>query len=136
MRRLIALFCAIPLVLAACGGDDKTPASSSGSSSSGAGGGASLDLTAQELGPGKFGFSKKTLTAKSGKVTLKLDLPAGLKASHGIAVEGNGVDKDGPVVQAGSSSSVTVDLKPGKYEFYCPVPGHKDEGMKGELTVS
>jgi uncharacterized cupredoxin-like copper-binding protein len=31
---------------------------------------------------------------------------------------------------------VTVDLKPGTYEFYCPVDGHKAGGMKGELTVN
>jgi len=30
---------------------------------------------------------------------------------------------------------VTVTLKPGTYQFYCPVPGHKAAGMKGTLTV-
>jgi uncharacterized cupredoxin-like copper-binding protein len=134
MRRLIALLCAIPFVLAACGGGDEKPASSGSSTSSG-GSAQTLDLTAQEPGPGKFGFDKTSLSAKAGKVTLDLKLPDGLKAPHGIAVEGNGVDKDGPTVQAGSDSTVTVDLKPGKYEFYCPVDGHKDLGMEGTLTV-
>jgi uncharacterized cupredoxin-like copper-binding protein len=50
-------------------------------------------------------------------------------------VEGNGVDKDGPTADAGATSSVTVDLKAGKYEFYCPVDGHEQAGMKGTLTV-
>jgi uncharacterized cupredoxin-like copper-binding protein len=152
MRQLIALLCALPFVLAACGGNDEKPASSSssssGSSSSGGGGGygsstssssggggQTLNLTAEEPGGGKFAFDKTSLTAKSGKVTLDLKLPSGLKAPHGIAVEGNGVDKDGPVVQAGSDSKITVDLKPGKYEFYCPVDSHKDLGMEGTLTV-
>jgi uncharacterized cupredoxin-like copper-binding protein len=31
---------------------------------------------------------------------------------------------------------VSVKLKPGKYEFYCPVPGHKAKGMEGTLVVS
>ena len=54
---------------------------------------------------------------------------------HAVAVEGNGVDKDGQTVTKGGKSTVTVDLKPGKYEFYCPVDGHKAAGMKGTLTV-
>ncbi|MEA2125775.1 MAG: hypothetical protein QOI80_2557 [Solirubrobacteraceae bacterium] len=141
MRRLIALLCALPLILAACGGNDEKPASGSGSSSSsssssGGGGGQTLNLTAEEPSSGKFAFDKTALEAKAGKVTLDLKLPGGLKAPHAIAVEGNGVDQDGPVVQAGSDSTVTVDLKPGKYEFYCPVDGHKGLGMEGELTVS
>ena len=47
---------------------------------------------------------------------------------HAIAVEGNGVDKDGETAQPGGKSSVTVELKPGKYTFYCPVPGHERPG--------
>jgi hypothetical protein len=43
---------------------------------------------------------------------------------HGIAIEGNGVDKDGAVVQPGGTSTVTVRLKPGTYTFYCPVGDH------------
>ena len=30
----------------------------------------------------------------------------------------------------------TRRLKPGTYEFYCPVPGHRALGMKGKLIVS
>ena len=54
---------------------------------------------------------------------------------HAIAIEGNGVDKDGQTVATGGHSTVTVDLKPGTYSFYCPVPGHEAAGMKGTLTV-
>jgi uncharacterized cupredoxin-like copper-binding protein len=135
MTRLIALLCTVPLVLAACGGDDEKPASTGSTGASSSGGGQTLNLTAEEPGGGKFAFDKSSLTAKAGKVTIDLKLPGGLKAPHGIAVEGNGVDQDGPVVQAGSDSKVTVDLKAGEYEFYCPVDGHKDLGMEGKLTV-
>jgi uncharacterized cupredoxin-like copper-binding protein len=55
--------------------------------------------------------------------------------SHAIAVEGNGVDKDGSTVNMGGKSTVTVSLKAGTYTFYCPVDGHKAAGMKGTLTV-
>jgi uncharacterized cupredoxin-like copper-binding protein len=36
----------------------------------------------------------------------------------------------------GGSKTVTVTLKPGTYSFYCSVPGHKQAGMEGTLTVS
>jgi uncharacterized cupredoxin-like copper-binding protein len=53
---------------------------------------------------------------------------------HNIAVDGNGVDEKGPVVQ-NDVSEVSVDLQPGEYSFYCSVPGHREGGMEGKLTV-
>ena len=61
--------------------------------------------------------------------------PSSAGMPHGIAIEGNGVDSDGPTVSPGGTSSVTVTLKKGSYEYYCPVPGHKQAGMVGTLTV-
>jgi plastocyanin len=55
---------------------------------------------------------------------------------HAIAIEGNGVDEDGPVVGPGKVSVLRVTIaKKGSYQIYCPVDGHKDQGMKGTLTV-
>jgi uncharacterized cupredoxin-like copper-binding protein len=84
---------------------------------------------------GALAFTTKTLHAKAGKVTLVMSNPPGSGVPHGIAVEGNGVDKVGKVVPAGGTSTLRVALKPGSYTFYCPVPGHKAAGMKGTLTV-
>ena len=78
-------------------------------------------------------FDKSSLDAKAGSVTLVMDNPSSLP--HAIAVEGNGVDKDGKTVMKGGTSTVTVDLKPGSYDFYCPVDGHRQAGMEGKLTV-
>ena len=103
-----------------------TPAPASGAAST-------VTLSAK---PGALAFSTTTLTAKAGKVTVDLTNPAGNTIPHAIAVEGNGVDKDGPTVQGGGHSTVTLNLKPGTYSYYCPVPGHKAAGMKGTLTVS
>jgi plastocyanin len=79
-------------------------------------------------------FNTKSLTAKHGKVTLKMANPSAFP--HAVAVEGHGVDKDGNTVNKGGTSTVTVTLKKGKYTFYCPVDGHRKAGMKGTLTVT
>ena len=62
--------------------------------------------------------------------------PSGSGKKHGIAVEGHGVDKDGKSVSPGKKSRVSVKLKKGRYEFYCPFDGHKAAGMEGTLIVS
>jgi uncharacterized cupredoxin-like copper-binding protein len=99
--------------------------------SSGGGASSNLQLAADESGQLKF--DKTSLTAKAGKVTITMDNPS--PVPHAVAVEGNGVDKDGKTVGMGGKSTVSVSLKPGTYEFYCPVDGHKQAGMKGTLTV-
>jgi uncharacterized cupredoxin-like copper-binding protein len=35
----------------------------------------------------------------------------------------------------GGTADLTANLKAGKYEFYCPVDGHRQAGMEGTLTV-
>jgi uncharacterized cupredoxin-like copper-binding protein len=96
-------------------------------------GGKSTNLALAADSSGQLKFDKKSLSAKAGNVTITMDNPA--PVPHAIAVEGNGVDKDGKTVQMGGKSTVTVSLKPGKYTFYCPVDGHKQAGMQGPLTV-
>jgi uncharacterized cupredoxin-like copper-binding protein len=82
---------------------------------------------------GQLRFQVSSATAKAGKVTLlsKNDAPI----PHDISIKGGGVDQHGKQVQNGGTSKVTVDLKPGKYVFYCSVPGHEQGGMRGTLTV-
>ena len=142
LRRLCLVSLAIAgLVLAACGRSNDNSSSSNTSTAkkkeaaaAPSGGGSSVKLTAEESSG--FKFDKKTATARAGTVTLTLDNPSGNQAPHAIAVEGNGVDKDGTPVQPGQGTSkISVKLKAGKYEFYCPVDGHKQAGMEGKLTV-
>jgi uncharacterized cupredoxin-like copper-binding protein len=84
---------------------------------------------------GDLRFNVKRLTARHGVVTLVMRNPSASGLDHGIAVEGKHVDKDGKIVAPGKNSVLTVSLKPGRYEFYCPVPGHKAAGMRGTLVV-
>jgi uncharacterized cupredoxin-like copper-binding protein len=71
--------------------------------------------------------------APAGALTLnsKNDTPI----DHNIAIEGNGLDEKGPVIKNGAVSTVEADLQPGEYVFYCSVPGHREGGMEGKLTV-
>jgi plastocyanin len=78
-------------------------------------------------------FDKTKLDASAGKVTIDMKNPSALQ--HNVAISGNGVDEEGKVVGQGGTSTVTADLKPGKYTFLCTVDGHEQAGMKGTLTV-
>jgi plastocyanin len=78
-------------------------------------------------------FSTKKISAKPGKVTLKMTNLSKV-IPHNIAIRGKGVDKQGKVV-TGAVSTVSATLKKGSYTFYCSVGGHEAAGMKGTLTV-
>jgi mono/diheme cytochrome c family protein len=90
-----------------------------------------LDIDADPTGA--LAFTAAKAMAKAGGVELVMDNKASV--DHNIAVKGSGLDEKGPVVGQGGVSKLSVRLKPGKYEFYCSVPGHEAGGMKGELTV-
>jgi plastocyanin len=149
----VAVLAAAGALIAGCGGGDS---SSSGSSGGGGGGygsqapakttattpaaapaassGGRLALKAVE-GNG-LSFDPKALTAKAGTVTITMDNPSGDSQPHAISVEGPGdVAASGQIAQPGSTSEVTLKLKPGKYTFYCPVGSHRAAGMEGTLTI-
>ena len=131
-RTLTTLGAALARARAGCGGDDSSSSSNGSSGSSGSSGGGGQQIALASPADGSLKFDKTKLEAKAGTVTINFDNPSG--TPHAVAVEGNGVDKDGKTVTKGKDS-LTVDLKPGTYEFYCPVDGHRQAGMKGTLTV-
>jgi len=95
-----------------------------------------IRLSARENGG--LSFSKKTIRTSGGKVTLVMKASKSLNLPHAIAVDGNGVDKEGKETKGGKAgrSKVTVTLKKGKpYTFYCPVDGHRAAGMVGTIRV-
>jgi uncharacterized cupredoxin-like copper-binding protein len=129
----------VALAVAGCGSSSSSSSTTSGGAAStpasggSSAGGQTLKLSADPNGAIKFDTS--TLQAKAGQVTVQMTNPSSSGIEHGIAVEGNGVDQDGQIVQPGGTSTVSVNLKPGTYEFYCPFDSHKQQGMTGTLTV-
>ena len=51
-----------------------------------------------------------------------------------VASSSGAVVNETPTFQGGSKT-VTMTLKAGTYKFYCTVPGHRQAGMEGTLTV-
>jgi plastocyanin len=83
---------------------------------------------------GQLAYDTKALSAKAGKVTI--DFANASPVEHDVAVaQGSTVAGQTPVF-TGGSKTLTLNLKPGKYSFYCTVPGHRQAGMEGTLTVS
>jgi plastocyanin len=136
------------LTLAACGGGDDegssggseatatetaTPTETATEDSGGASSGGSETLALAAPADGSLKFDKSELTAKAGKVTINFDNPSSVP--HAVEIEGNGVEEETKTITM-DKASVTVDLKAGDYEFYCPVGNHRAEGMEGKLTVS
>lgn len=84
---------------------------------------------------GALKFNKTTLRARPGAVTIRLTNPSGSGKPHAVEIEGKGKEKRSKIVNPGGTTSVSITLKKGTYEFYCPVDGHKAAGMKGRLIV-
>jgi plastocyanin len=72
-------------------------------------------------------------TAPPGALTIRS--PNESPTEHNIALEGGGLNEEGPVVGEGDVSEIDVDVQAGEYTFYCSVPGHREAGMEGTLTV-
>jgi plastocyanin len=83
--------------------------------------------------PAALAFDKESLDAKAGKVTLDFDNPSAIP--HNVVIEENGKELAGFEPMTEGEESETADLKAGTYTYYCSVPGHREAGMEGTLTV-
>ena len=87
---------------------------------------ANLSEWAIQLSEGTVPAGQVTFTVKNGGT-----IP------HAFEVEGNGAEQETPLIQPGASAALTLTLKPGTYEVYCPVGqnSHKKLGMDAHLKV-
>jgi plastocyanin len=84
---------------------------------------------------GQLAYLTNKASATAGAVTVEMPNASGV--SHNIAIQQG---TSGAVLGASSFipkgvTSVTVTLKPGTYTYFCQVPGHRQAGMLGTLTV-
>jgi len=148
---LVLILASVTLVACGSSSDDSTSTGSESTSESGgaaggenaggeksgeaegksAGSASALDI---EAAPSGLAFSSDTATAKAGEVTVDFTNPQAL--THDVAIEDSAGKTIGKteLIAEGSDSEV-VDLEPGEYTFYCTVPGHREAGMEGKLTV-
>jgi plastocyanin len=98
-----------------------------------AGGGAARTLRLSADPGGELRFDKRRSEARAGQVTITMTNPSSV--SHNVSIEGDEVHEEGETVGQGGSSTVRAELRPGEYDFYCSVPGHRQGGMEGTLTV-
>jgi plastocyanin len=138
---------ALALGISACGGSSGSsssasssaaaspPATSSTAAAGSSSGSASASLSIAADPSGALKFTKSTLTAKAGTVTISFTNSSPL--AHNLTVQQG---TSGAVVGAtptfmGGTKTLTLKLKAGTYTFYCSVPGHRAAGMQGTLTV-
>jgi len=94
--------------------------------------GGDLALTSPEAGD--LIFEPDVLEAEAGEVVIDYTNPS--EVPHNVAIEdGSETVAQGETVTGGDSAPATAELEPGEYVFYCSIPGHRESGMEGTLTV-
>jgi plastocyanin len=101
-----------------------------------AAGGPVTELDVSSPSDGGLVFDPNGLTAKPGNVDITYDNPSQVPHSIAVATANGNVLGEVQPFSAGKQSVDLSDLQPGKYVFYCTVPGHREAGMEGDLTVT
>jgi plastocyanin len=99
----------------------------------------SAPATAQSLSleanpEGQLKYNTTSLSAKAGAVSI--DFTNSSPVGHNVTIaSASGATVGATPTFQGGSKTVTLNLKPGTYTFFCSVPGHRMAGMEGTLTV-
>src|SRR6266540_6537914 len=123
MSRLLILL-PLSLLLAACGG--------SSSSSDGSG---PVEQTIQ-ISEKEYSLTPGTvIVSKTGTYAFRVTNNG--KIAHALEVEGHGVEEEKTGdIEPGTAATLRVTLtKDGSYELYCPIDGHRSQGMKSTLIA-
>ncbi|MEE9240761.1 MAG: cupredoxin domain-containing protein [bacterium] len=94
---------------------------------------AAQDVREVKYTASEFFFDPDKVKIDSGKVTFVVtnagDYP------HAFAIEGMEAKSTIPRIDPGETAKITVDLRKGAYVFYCPLEGHREQGMVGNFAV-
>ncbi len=123
---------------AACGDDDETTTAAetteetTAEETTTAAEGGSVSLSANP--DGELAYEESSLSAPAGAVTIEFDNPASI--GHDVVVEDTGGSEITRTdVISGDSATAVGEFEAGDYTYYCSVPGHREAGMEGTLTV-
>ena len=127
MRYLLATVAVLMLALAGCGddGDD-----SGGGTTTTAAAGTPVTMSLVD-----FALEPKTVQLDAAG-TYTFEVTNDGQTQHALEIEGNGVEEETDTLDPGDSGEVTVELTAGEYELYCPIDGHRAQGMEGTLVVA
>ncbi|MBK5219425.1 MAG: cupredoxin domain-containing protein [Thermoleophilia bacterium] len=95
-----------------------------------AGPGGTIELAADESA---LAYDTDSLESSAGEVTIDFTNPSSI--GHDVAIEKDGEEITATEVITQGEDSATAELEPGSYTFFCSVPGHREAGMEGTLTV-
>lgn len=132
MKRLVVTSAALLVMgISGCGSDDGQGSQDRAAAATTSGGARTVDVSETD-----FKLSPADPKVDKGVVTFRVKNDG--KVTHSLEVEGPGGEKQlAKALQPGQSGTLEVKLdKPGRYEWYCPVDGHRESGMKGEITVA
>jgi plastocyanin len=139
-KRLLVSIAALMLAafaLSACGGDDDggsdTSATTPTTETSGSSGGGGSTIAISADPSGDLAYEQTDVSAKAGADTL--DFTNDSSTPHDVVIEGDGGEVGRTDTIQQDEATADVDLEPGTYTFYCSVPGHREAGMEGTLTV-
>ena len=149
MRKLVPLVAVLGIAvlgIAACGGDDDSTSTAAEATTEEATTTeeAPAEAPAAEAGPvavsadegGLLKFDSDALAAASDGGQVTVDFANPVTTLHDFRVEdASGNDVGGTSQFIEGDESVTLDLEPGEYTFFCSVGGHRAAGMEGTLTV-
>jgi plastocyanin len=116
---------------------ESSPASTSTAASapSAAPASGSSNLSLEANPQGQLKYNTTSLTAKAGKVSIDFTNMAPEEHNMTIESSSHAIVGNTPTFKGGAKT-LSLNLKPGTYKFFCSVPGHRMAGMEGTLTVT